>query len=219
MHNPFGISMSKERRTELVRIAAKIGITIVEDLVYGFLTDAPPICMLAPDRCIVVDSLSKRVAPGLAVGYLHVPEALRDRVWSTVRGGAWTVPPMALSVAIRLMQDGSIPEIVALKRKEARRRQAIMAELLAPHTIKADPASYHLWLELPGGWRSEAFAAAAARAGVAVTPSSAFAMTPGHAPPAVRLALGLPPHDALRIAATRLSILLKRRPGDNDVTE
>lgn len=219
MHNPLGISMGPDRRAEIVRAAAKLGIIIVEDLVYGFLADTPPLTALDPDRCIVVDSLSKRIAPGISVGLLHVPSRLRDRVWSTVRGGAWTVPPMALSVAVRLLQDGAVAEIVKLKRQDARRRQAIMAELLAPHVIKADPNSYHLWLELPGGWRSEAFAAAAARAGVAVTPSSAFAMAVGHAPPAVRLALGLPSHDVLRLAGSRLAAILRRPPGDDDVTE
>jgi hypothetical protein len=46
---------------------------------------------------------------------------------------------MALTVVVRLMQEQAIPEIVALKREEAHRRQAIMAEMLAPHSIKADP--------------------------------------------------------------------------------
>lgn len=219
MHNPLGISMSPQRQADLVRTAGKLGMVIVEDLVYGFLADTPPMAALAPEHCINVDSLSKRVAPGVSVGLLHVPAKLRDRVWSTVRAGAWTVPPMALCVAIRLMQDDVIREVVALKRKEARRRQAIMAELLAPNVIKADRASFHLWLELPNGWRSEAFAAVAARAGVAVTPAGAFAMAPGHAPPAVRLALGLPPHDALRTAAARLAGILRRSPDDRDVTE
>lgn len=219
LHNPLGVTMGRSRRAGLVRVAKKLDLTIVEDVIYGFLVDDTPLAAIDPDRCIIIDSLSKRVAPGLSVGTLHVPTSLRDRVASMVRGGAWTVPPMALAVAVRLIQEQVIPEIVALKRREARRRQAIMVEMLAPHVIKADPVSFHQWLVLPDGWRSEAFAGAAARAGVAVTPSSAFAMSPGHAPPAVRLALGLPPHDALRIAGSRLASLLRRGPGDDDVTE
>jgi len=103
------------------------------------LFDGPPLAEIDADRCITVDSLSKRVAPGLSVGMLHVPASLRDRVASMNRGEAWTVPPMALTVVVRLMQEQAIPEIVALKREEAHRRQAIMAEMLAPHSIKADP--------------------------------------------------------------------------------
>ena len=73
--------------------------------------------------------------------------------------------------------------------------------------------------DLPESWRSEAFATAAAHQGVAITPSLAFAMTPGHAPNAVRLALGLPSHDELQLAADRLAALLRARPDDVDRTE
>ena len=219
MHNPLGISMGPKRRSEIVRMAAKLGITIVEDRVYGFLSDTPPLAVLAPEQCIVVDSLSKRIAPGLSVGISHVPPPLRDRVWSTVRGGAWTVTPLALSAGVRLIHDGVIGEIVKLKRQDARQRQAIVRKLLAPGEFAADPGSYHLWLKLPDGWRSESFVTAASRSGVAITPSSAFAMAPGHAPNAVRLALALPPHDELRTAGQRLAELLRRQPDDADVTE
>ena len=52
-----------------------------------------------------------------------------------------------------------------------------------------------------------------------VTSSHAFAMTPGYAPNAVRLALGLPSHDELHLAATLLAALLNARPDDADRTE
>jgi len=219
MHNPLGVSMNSDRRAEIARVAKQLGVTIVEDLVYGFLSDAPPLASLAPEQSIVVDSLSKRLAPGISVGVMHVPSPLRERVWSMVRGGAWNVPSLALNVGTRMLQDGAVAEIVKLKRQDARRRQAIIGKALATFEIEADPASFHVWLKLPEGWRSEAFVAAAARAGVAVTPSSAFAMTPGHAPPAVRLALGQPSHEELRTAATRLAEILRRRPDETNVAE
>jgi len=218
VHNPLGHSMIAERREEIVHLASKLDVTIIEDRVYGFLSDVPPLASLAPGRCIVIDSLSKRIAPGVSVGMLHVPSGLCERVWSTVRGGAWTVSPFSLEIGVRLILDGAAAEIVKLKRRDAHRRQAIVSEALAGHIFKADPASYHLWLKLPEGWRSEVFAAAAARAGVAVTTSSAFAMAPGHAPNAVRLALGLPSHDELRVASGRLANLLRRTPGDASIS-
>lgn len=219
MHNPLGLTMSEARRAEIVRLASKLDIPIIEDLVYGFLSDSPPLAALAPERCIVIDSLSKRIAPGISIGTMHVPKGLRERIWSTVRGGAWTVPPLSLDLGARLILDGAAAEIVKLKRQDAHRRQAIVAKVLGECAFAGDPASYHLWLKLPERWRSEAFVAAAARVGVAITPSSAFAMVPGHAPKAVRLALGLPSHDELRVAAKRLANLLRTGPEDVDVTE
>jgi len=219
MHNPLGQTMSAARRNDLLRTAQKLGLPIIEDMVYGFLSDTPPLAALDPARCIVAESLSKSVAPGAAVGTLHVPPALHDRVAATVRGGAWTAAPLPLDVAMRIVADGTAAELKRLKRIDARQRQQIMRKALAGLQVDADPASFHLWLRLPETWRSEAFATAAARQGVAITPSLAFAMTPGHAPNAVRLALGLPSHDELQVAGERLAALLKSRPDDLDRTE
>lgn len=219
MQNPLGHSMSEARRSEILRLAAKLDLFIIEDLVYGFLSDDPPLAAQASERCIVVDSLSKRLAPGVAVGFLHVPRVLRERVATAVRTGAWPVSPLGLATGVRLMADGTAAEISRRKRADARERQAIVARSFAGHDVQTDPRSYHAWLHLRDGWRSETLAAAAARAGIAITPSSAFAMAPGHAPNAVRLALGLPSHDELRMATERLAKILAARPDDADVTE
>jgi DNA-binding transcriptional MocR family regulator len=219
LHNPIGHSMSAARREEITKLAARLSLFIIEDLVYGFLSDDPPLAASAAERCIVVDSLSKRIAPGVAVGFLHVPASLRERVAATVRAGAWSVSSLALDLGIRLMGDGTAAEIARLKRADARKRQAIVAKCLSGYEIVADPRSYHVWLRLPDGWRSEAFATAAARYGIALTPSNAFTIAPGHAPNAVRLALGLPTHGELRAAGAGLAELLGTHPDAADVTE
>jgi DNA-binding transcriptional MocR family regulator len=219
MHNPLGHSMSESRRAEVVRLARKLDLMILEDLVYGFLSDVPPLAAAAEERAIVVDSLSKRLAPGIAVGLLYVPQQLRERFASVVRTGAWSVTPLALAAGMTLLADGTAAEIMRRKRTDALARQAIVAECLAGHSFAADPRSFHVWLNLPDGWRAEPLTAAAARAGIAVTPASAFAIAPGHSPNAVRLALGQPSHDELRTALTRLAALLAARPDEADVTE
>jgi DNA-binding transcriptional MocR family regulator len=219
MHNPLGHSMSAARRTEIIRLARRLDLMIVEDLVYGFLSDAPPLAAEAEERTIVADSLSKRLAPGIAVGLLYVPVQLRERFSNVVRTGAWSVTPLALSAGMTLLADGTAAEIMRRKRIDALARQAIVAECLAGQSVAADRHSYHAWLTLPDGWRSDPLTAAAARAGIAVTPASAFAVAPGHSPNAVRLALGQPSHDELRTALTRLAGLLAVRPDEADVTE
>jgi DNA-binding transcriptional MocR family regulator len=219
MQNPLGHTMSDARRDEVMRLVRKLDLTIIEDCIYGFLTDVPPLTAQAGDRAILVDSLSKRLAPGIAVGFIHVPVHLRERLAVALRTGAWSVTPLALAAGTRLLADGTAAEITRRKRADARARQAIVADCLSGHRIDADPNSYHVWLNLPEGWRAEAFTAAAARAGIAITPASAFAVAPGHSPNAVRLALGLPSHDELRKAVTRLAALLAARPDEADVTE
>ena len=219
IQNPLGHTMSEARRDELLRVVRKLDLMIIEDLIYSFLADEAPLAAQAEERSIVADSLSKRLAPGIGVGILHVPAQLRERLAVTVRTGAWSVAPLALAAGMRLLADGTAAEITRRKRADAIARQAIVADCLTGHRIDTDPRSYHVWLELPEGWRAEALTAAAARAGIAITPASAFAIAPGHSPNAVRLALGLPGHDELRHALRRLAALLAARPEETDVTE
>jgi len=219
IQNPLGHTMGEARRDELLRVVRKLDLMIIEDLIYSFLADEAPLAAQAEERSIVADSLSKRLAPGIGVGILHVPAPLRERLAVALRTGAWSVTPLALAAGMRLLADGTAAEITRRKRADALARQAIVADCLTGHRIDADPRSYHVWLELPEGWRAEALTAAAARAGIAITPASAFAIAPGHSPNAVRLALGLPSHDELRHALRRLAALLAARPEETDVTE
>jgi DNA-binding transcriptional MocR family regulator len=219
LHNPLGHTMSAARRAALVALADELDLHLIEDLVYGFLVDDAPLAALVPERSIVVTSLSKCIAPGLGLGVLHVPRAMRDKVAAVGRAGAWTAPPFVLEAATRLMSDGTAIALRRLKRADARVRQKIVAVTLDDCDIEADRRSYHVWLRLPEGWRSELFVVAAAREGIAITPSSAFAMTPGHAPNAVRIALGHPTHDELRSALQRIAELLSVRSEDTEVTE
>ena len=68
LHNPLGITMSAARRSELAELLQRLDLVAIEDHVNGFLAaDAvPPLAAAAPDHTIFVDSLSKRIAPGLA---------------------------------------------------------------------------------------------------------------------------------------------------------
>jgi DNA-binding transcriptional MocR family regulator len=219
LHNPLGLTMSEARRNELLRVVRKLDLTIIEDRIYSFLADEPPLAVEAEERTITVDSLSKRIAPGIAVGILHVSPQLRERLAVTVRTGTWSVTPLALAAGTRLLADGTAADLIRRKRADGRERQALVAECLAGYRIQADPRSYHVWLELPEGWRADSFTAAAARAGIALTPGSAFATAPGHSPNAVRLGLGLPAHAELRKGLMRLAGLLAARPEEADVTE
>jgi DNA-binding transcriptional MocR family regulator len=204
LHNPAGTTMPPGRRAALAEVLAERDLSAVEDAVYAFLReDSPPLAAFAPERTVVVDSLSKRVAPGLTVGFLVPPAGLHDRLAAAVYSGGWTAPAFALEAATRWIADGLVQRIQEGKRADAARRQELVAQHLAGFRVHADPAAYHCWWELPSPWRADTFVAAAARRGIAVTPAAAFAVGPDEAPSAVRLALAgrhppLPPHGPLR---------------------
>src|SRR5439155_8348842 len=140
-------------------------------------------------------------------------------VMSAVRTGGWIASGHALAAGQRLMADGTVAELTRLKRIDAARRQQTAAKLLAGYQIGADPRSYHLWLTLPSHWRSQTFVAAAARRDIALTPSTTFAVSPGHAPNAIRLALAAPAMEQLDAGLRTLSGMLNAKEEDFDSTE
>ncbi|MFJ8661287.1 PLP-dependent aminotransferase family protein [Streptomyces sp. NPDC093795] len=210
LHNPLSATAGEGRRAELAELLRTLDLAAVEDTTWAFLVpDAPaPLAAHAPERVLLVDSLSKRLAPGLTAGYLVVPGRLRTAVAEALRSGAWTVGGLALAAATRWAGDGTVAEAVAAKRADAAARHALVRRRLAGHALRASPYAYYCWWELPEPWRAETFAAAAAaRAGVAVTPGGAFAVGAGTAPDAIRVGLASPPHAVLDEALARLAAL------------
>jgi DNA-binding transcriptional MocR family regulator len=219
IQNPLGMTMNAARRADLLRVAEKLKLPIIEDNVYGFLDNEPPLAALAPDSCIVIDSLSKKAAPGLSLGFIVPPRRLRESVMASVRSGGWTASGFAFAAAQRVIEDGTVAELARLKRLDARARQKLAADHLRGFEIQTNEKCYHLWLTLPAHWRSQTFVAAAARRDIALTPSTTFAVSPGHAPNAVRLALAAPTMDQLDTGLRTIAAMLNATEHDFESTE
>ncbi len=78
--NPAGVSMSTERRHELVALARRHGLLILEDVAYrelGFDDNRrPSLWSLAPDVVAQLGTFSKTFTPGFRMGWVAAPEAL-----------------------------------------------------------------------------------------------------------------------------------------------
>jgi DNA-binding transcriptional MocR family regulator len=131
---------------------------------------------------------------------------------TALRAGAWGPAGFALEAGTRWMGDGTAAAIAAAKRRDAAARQQLLRTAFAGLAVRSDPRAYHAWWPLPKPWRAEAFVTAAARQGVAVTPAAAFVTGPGHAPSAVRLALGSPPVSVLGTALRTLAEIARAGP-------
>ncbi|MHC3392557.1 aminotransferase-like domain-containing protein [Streptomyces lavendulocolor] len=215
LHNPLSSSMSQQRVEHLAQVLLRLGLIAVEDAIWAFLRDElPPLAASAPERTVLIDSLSKRIAPGLTLGFVVAPPTLTSEIAASLRSGGWGPMRFALEAAHRWQQNGVVQKLVAAKQREAAVRQEIVARQLAGFTVTSDPRSYHCWWQLPRPWRADTFVAAAAQHGIGVVPAAAFTVGGNHAPNAVRLGLASTHPDVLSQALSTLAALCRSAPED-----
>lgn len=191
LHNPLGWVMSATKRHALVAIARRYGLVIIEDAAYAFLAHRapPPLASLAPETTVYVSSLSKSVATGLRVGFVHAPEAWIPRLERKIRATTWNTPAALTALACRWIEDGTVAEQEAYRREDAAQRQAIARRVLDGLKRVGHPTSYFLWLPLAQEIRADAIAMALSQARVSVSTAHPYSTTP-NVPHAIRLALG-----------------------------
>ena len=190
LQNPTTRVMPESRRRDIVDVATRHGLTILEDDVYGFLLDAPPpLSSLYPHRGYYLTSLSKSIAPGLRVGYLALPSGDRSRFIDALWATTVMAPPPMAELATRWIDDGTADAMVARGREEAEARRALAESHLTGLRFEAHPGALQVWVDLPPPWRPADFVARAAHLNIKVTSSDVF--TVGHrTTPAFRIALG-----------------------------
>nr|WP_246088743.1 PLP-dependent aminotransferase family protein [Phreatobacter stygius] len=217
LHNPLGVSMTLARRQEIAVFLEAQGVIAIEDAIYAFLVDDAPLAALAADHVVVVDSLSKRLAPGLTLGFISAPPNRMSGIANALRAGAWGPAGVPFAAAMQWIADGTAARLATAKRADAGYRQELARAALAGLSMQADVRAYHLWLELPDHWRAGAYVAAASRLGISIVPASAFAVDQGFAPNAVRLALASPAPAELSRALVVLAELALSSPTERDV--
>jgi DNA-binding transcriptional MocR family regulator len=194
LQNPTGSVMPEARREEIARIAERYDVTIIEDDVNGFLLDAAPapIARYAPQHSVYVGSASKSLAPGLRVGWTYASSRKSEPIAAAMRATTYMATPTTVEVMRRLVTSGEADRLVIEKRIAAERRRAIADRILGRWHREPLPRAFHLWLNLPEGWRADEFAAIARRRGAVITPGAAFFVGSGVPPDAVRICLGAP---------------------------
>jgi DNA-binding transcriptional MocR family regulator len=215
LHNPTGVVLPAERRQRIAELARRYDLRVLEDDASGFLLEnpPPPISAFAPERGLFVTSLSKSLSPGLRIGYLSAPEADLDLLHQTQAALTWMTPALPAALASHLIRTGELARIVAWKRAELAKRRALFQRALGHLATSSHAEAPCVWITLPEPWRGEEFVAAAARAGVLVSPAETFVVSRAHTPHAARLCLGTPERRAdVETALARIAELLEGVP-------
>jgi 2-aminoadipate transaminase len=186
LSNPSGATMSNEGRRALVEICRKTDTRILEDEIYGELSEIDGLRPIRSydDGSLVsyVMSFSKTVAPGIRVG-VCVPGGNTDR-FAQLKCQQDMHSSTLCEVAFRkYLECADLDSHLKYLKELNRRRRAIARELIEEHfpqeTIVWIPdGGFLLWLEVPQRIDIEAAYHAALLKNVAFSRGKAFFTTP-----------------------------------------
>ncbi len=214
--NPTTAQMSARRKAEIVSIAVRHNLQIIEDECYpGIDTDAPTLRALAPDRVWYMGSLSKTVSAALRFGYVVCPTGMGEVGRLTSQHSYFALSRVVTSLCHDLFTTGQAEAIRARVLAEYSERLQIVVNRLGAFDLSWQPGLPFVWLQLPHGWRASTFAKAAEDRGVLMRQADQYAMVHGRAPNAVRLAVACSCSRAdLESGVGILAQLLARPPSD-----
>lgn len=188
IQNPTAAVMSVPRREAITGICRQHNLLIFEDEAHAVLAQQRPLPLshFAPERSVLIGSLSKAVSAGLRVGYLHAPQPLIGRLSAAVRGTCWMASPLTLEVASLWIENGTAQQLLGQQIAEIGRRKVLAAGRLEGLTYNTHPHSPHFWIEVPEPWRASQIAAELKEKNYLVATAEAFAVGHGAVPQFIR---------------------------------
>ncbi|MGR6971966.1 aminotransferase-like domain-containing protein [Streptomyces cynarae] len=183
--NPTGRTLPADRRAAIAGVAARHGLWIVEDDPYGELRfegeRVPWIASYedAHDRAVLLGSFSKVMAPGLRLGWLRAPAALRRACAIAKQAADLHTPSVNQLAAARYLADRDLDAHVARVAAAYRERRDAMlaglAEALPEGSVWNRPqGGMFLWARLPEGYDTTALLPRVVEQDVAYVPGAPF---------------------------------------------
>ena len=158
-HNPTGTVMPIHRRRQLLALAQRYEIPVLEDAVYHELgyDDAPPPPLKALDENGLVlhaSGFSKILLPGTRIGYLIADSALRDRLARVKQAADVCTPGLNQRAMHAYLASGALAGHLNRVRAELRLRCEMACESahvwLPPGSQWTEPGGgLYLWVRLP----------------------------------------------------------------------
>lgn len=217
-HNPAGVTLSEERRHQLVQVASQYGVPILEDDPYGELRfegrDLTPIIVLHKENVIYLSTFSKTLAPGIRLGWITAPGRVIQRLVMAKQGADLHTSSFIQMIANDVCQRGILRRHVQIIRRVYRERRDIMLQAMQEHfpdgvTWTRPQGGMFLWVRLPEQVDASKFLEVALQEKVAFVPGAVF-FPNGGGHNTMRLNYSNAGPDMIRLGIERLGRALKR---------
>jgi 2-aminoadipate transaminase len=211
-HNPGGVTMSLERRPQVLEICERHGVLVLEDNPYGLLgfdsEPLPALRSMSPEGVIYLGSFSKTFAPGFRVGWAVAPHAVREKL-VLASESAILCPSHASQMAITSYLDHHDwkGQIKKFREQYRERRDAMISaleEMIPDASWNVPDGGFYVWLKLPEGLDGKSMLPRAVTARVAYVPGTAFYFD-GQGADHIRLSYCYPTPERIREGVRRLA--------------
>jgi 2-aminoadipate transaminase len=136
-HNPAGVTMSLERRTELVRIASERELLVLEDNPYGLLryegSPLPTLRSLDDEFVIYAGTFSKILSPGVRLGWAVAPAPVLEKMNIGKQASDLCSSSISQYFVSAYFDSGPWEDYVRSLIEIYRRRRDVMLDSLAEH--------------------------------------------------------------------------------------
>ncbi|WP_434311002.1 PLP-dependent aminotransferase family protein [Hominifimenecus sp. rT4P-3] len=206
--NPTGVTMPLERRKQMLELAKKYHVMILEDAPYFELRYSgeyvPTLKSMDTDGIVAfVGSLSKIIAPGIRVGFLMAPQSVIKKVTKSKQIGDVHTSTLMQAMSCEFLTKYDVDAHIDRICKMYRESRDVMLEALSDIDERVrytrPDGGLFLWAEMPEGYSAEELQDRMLEKGkVLMITGPAFAATPGRFTNCFRLNFSMPTHENIR---------------------
>ena len=210
-HNPTGVVMPRKRRLQLIEIARKYDVIVVEDNCYGdvhFEGEIEPSLYALDDspNILYLCSLSKILGAGIRLGYLLARPPMLGRILARRYDGGNSL--LSASICAELFKDTLWEHVAKTNAILKEKRDAVIAALQEGVgdicTVSNPPGGLFIWVGLPEDVDRDRLAELAKERGVLYARGASFHINHEDIP-FLRLAFGYPSLDDIHKGIPLLS--------------
>ncbi len=215
--NPSGVTLSLERRREVIEIAREREILILEDNPYGLLRYEgevlPSLRELAGgDLVIYLGTFSKILSPGIRLGWVTAPRPVLSKLNLAKQAADLCASSLAQHFVSAYVAGGGWPEYIASLRRIYRDRRDVMLDALTREmpegtTWTKPQGGLFVWATLPEYIDTTDLLARALRENFAFVPGRA-AWVDGSGGSSMRLNFSGASEDEIREGIRRLGVIV-----------